>query len=86
MAEQLGTARAVQHTALILAIYCYFAGWVYTYHLFSHFGLTLSAIDIPVYYFFMYSYFALPTSIPAKVAVGAVILVLLFTVCHLSER
>lgn len=43
----------------ILAIYLYFAGWVYAYYYFQHFGISLISVDIPLYYFFVYSYSAL---------------------------
>ena len=50
----------VRTAIFLLAIYSYFAGWIYTYHLYGHFGLSLNAIDIPPYFFFMYAYFAMP--------------------------
>ena len=40
----------------VLAIYLYFIGWVYSYFLFKDFGISLHLINIPIYYFFVYSY------------------------------
>src|SRR5262245_52471774 len=36
--------------------YLYFGGWVYASDLFGRFGLSLAAIEIPVYYFIVYAY------------------------------
>lgn len=56
-AETADVAAAAKLLILVAAIYCYFAGWIYADRLFSRFGLSLSAIDIPAYYFFVYTYF-----------------------------
>jgi hypothetical protein len=40
----------------LIAIYAYFIGWVYSYFYFSEFGLRLSTLDIPLYYFFVYAF------------------------------
>lgn len=42
-----------------LAVYLYFLGVSYAYYLFSHFGLSLNSVDIPIYYFFVFSYGAI---------------------------
>lgn len=46
----------LKNIIFLAAIYLYFMGWVYTYYLFIHFGIPLNSVDIPVYYFFIYSY------------------------------
>ena len=46
----------VSTAVLILGIYSYFFGWTYAYYLFDHFGISITAIEVPVYYFFVYSY------------------------------
>jgi hypothetical protein len=51
---------AIRDILFVVAIYAYFTGWVYAYGLYSHFGLSLNAVEIPVYHFFVYSYFMLP--------------------------
>jgi hypothetical protein len=51
---------AIRDILFVVAVYAYFTGWVYAYGLYSHFGLSLNAVEIPVYHFFMYSYFMLP--------------------------
>lgn len=72
----------VRNWIFIFAIYSYFTGWVYAYYLFSHFGLSLNAVEIPAYYFFMYAYFALPpfsvVNVGLGVVIGAVAVVLLY--------
>jgi hypothetical protein len=42
----------------------YFTGFIYIYYLYSDFGTSLSAVDIPVYYFFLYSYNVWEARIP----------------------
>jgi len=80
VAEPPDIASAAKLLILVAAIYCYFAGWVYAYHLFSHFGLSFSAVDIPAYYFFVYAYFVFPhaslTSILVGIGVAAVVCLL----------
>jgi hypothetical protein len=52
----LATLRDV---SLICAVYLYFVGWVYEYYFLGHFGLALTSVEIPVYYFFIYAFSAL---------------------------
>ena len=42
-----------------LGIYTYFLGWIYAYYYFLSFQITLASLDIPVYYFAIYSFSAL---------------------------
>jgi len=46
----------LRNVIFFVAIYLYFIGWTYAYYLYSHFGVSLYSLDIPVYYFFIYSY------------------------------
>src|SRR2546426_8070906 len=55
---------------LILSIYAYFAGWLYAFYFFDHLGLSLNSIDIPAYYFFVYSYFLLPQQLSLYVVLN----------------
>jgi hypothetical protein len=41
--------------AFLIAIYLYFAGWIYVYYYFDYFGISIKQIDIEVYYLFIYS-------------------------------
>lgn len=50
------TLEIVRNSAFIVGFYLYFIGWVYVYWLYSHFGISFTSLDIPVYYFFVYSY------------------------------
>lgn len=49
-------ASIAKNAIFVLAIYAYFAGWVYSYFLYNHFGIPLTSVEIPVYFFFIYSY------------------------------
>lgn len=46
---------------VISSVYLYFSGWTYIYFLFDGFGISLHAVDIPFYYFFVYSYSVIET-------------------------
>jgi hypothetical protein len=46
----------LKNVVFIFALYLYFAGWLHAYYFFQQFGISLSSVDIPVYYFFIYSY------------------------------
>lgn len=46
----------VSELALLLGIYTYFTGWVYSYYFFHSFDITLGSLDIPLYYFIVYSF------------------------------
>jgi hypothetical protein len=43
---------------LFAAIYLYFIGWVHVHFFYSDFGISINSLDIPFYYFFIYSYAA----------------------------
>jgi hypothetical protein len=51
-AEFLKSARDV---AFIIAIYLYFAGWIYIYTYFNFFGVSMRETDMEFYYFLVYS-------------------------------
>lgn len=46
----------LRNFVFFLAVYLYFIGWTYFYYFYSHFGVSIYSLDIPVYYFFVYSY------------------------------
>jgi hypothetical protein len=46
----------VKDVVLVFALYLYFAGWLHAYYFFQQFGVSLNSVDIPVYYFFIYSF------------------------------
>src|ERR1700722_16567066 len=46
----------VRNIVFVFALYLYFAGWLHAYYFFLRFGISLNAVDIPAYYFFIYSY------------------------------
>jgi hypothetical protein len=69
----------IRDVLFVFAIYSYFAGWVYAYRLYSHFGLSLNAVEIPAYYFFVYAYFMLPSASWLMI-IGSIIAFVLFSV------
>lgn len=58
MSDQDNKSAATIATELfaIIVAYLYFAGWVYASDIFAEFGIALTAIDIPAYYFVVYAY------------------------------
>lgn len=46
----------LKEAAFFVAIYLYFTGFVYIYYFYEHFGISLNSIEVPFYYFFVYSY------------------------------
>ena len=45
---------------LYLSIFAYFTGFVYAYYFYRHFGISITSTEIPVYYFFLYSFNIVP--------------------------
>jgi hypothetical protein len=54
--EKSDSLTILRNLIFFVAIYLYFIGWTYSYYLYSHFGVSLYSLDIPFYYFFIYSY------------------------------
>jgi hypothetical protein len=62
----------------VIAIFLFYIGWAYTYYLYYDFGVNVSALNIPLYYFFIYAlpviygsvfYFSLAVLIPLVVII-----------------
>jgi hypothetical protein len=70
------TFSILRNVIFIAAIYCYFTGWTYSFYLFNHFGISINSVDIPFYYFFIYSYSVI-TNISAIIAIIATPIVIL---------
>lgn len=47
---------SLKEVTFFVAVYLYFAGFVYIYYYYDHFGIPLRVVDTPVYYYFVYSY------------------------------
>jgi hypothetical protein len=47
--------KTVRDITFIIAIYLYFAGWIYIYRYFDFFGLSIRQVDMDFYYFIVYS-------------------------------
>ena len=54
--EKFSLLKRVAELTVLLAFYLYFAGWSYASELFASFGLSLNAIETPVYFFIVYAY------------------------------
>ena len=64
---------------ILLSIYLYFTGFLYSYYLFGHFGISTQELNIPVYQFFVYSF-------PVLTGKGAIsyIIILLIILCMIG--
>lgn len=69
-----GLFSALKDVLPVLAIYSYFAGWIYAYSFFKAFRVPVSSLDIPFQYFFMYSFSALANW-------NGIVLILVAAVC-----
>jgi hypothetical protein len=69
----------LKNIVFLLALYLYFVGWLYSYYLFQEFGISLNSVDIPFYYFFLYSYSVLQTAWGFSVLVVGFILLFVFS-------
>jgi len=54
--ESAGLLSVVKDAVLPLAIYGYFAGFIYIYYFYQRLGISLSGIEVPFYSFFLYAY------------------------------
>ncbi len=57
--ENLPFLSLFSQSQFIIGVCLYFIGWIYIYYLYDNFGIPLSSVDIPFYYFFIYSYSAI---------------------------
>lgn len=46
----------LKEIAFFIAIYLYFIGFTYVYYYYEEFGISLRALETPVYFFFVFSY------------------------------
>lgn len=58
-------AKQLPATIFLLSVCLYFAGWMYAFYLYRHFGISLRVVDPPVYYIFVYAYSVLSFNVPA---------------------
>lgn len=68
----------LKNLILIVAVYLYFTGWIYLYRLYDHFGISFGSIDIPFYYFFIYSYSVISDWVALTIIIITIILIYLF--------
>lgn len=73
--EKDGVVALAKNVIFVLAIYAYFIGWVYSYYLFHHFGITLTSVEIPFYFFFIYSYPVIESVIESWLALAIVFVI-----------
>jgi hypothetical protein len=55
-ASRVDILAVLRNAVFFIATYLYFTGWVYVYYFLRDFGIALSSVNTPVYYFFVYSY------------------------------
>jgi hypothetical protein len=79
---------AARDVSLILAVYLYFAGWTYQFYFLGHFGVALTALEIPVYYFFLYAFSAITfyTSLIVLLSILVILCVMTLTMLSLPGR
>lgn len=70
--------KVLRNLIFFIAIYLYFTGWVYIYYYLDNFGISLSSLDTPLYFFFVYSYTVISDGKMWLGAVTAVAVVVLF--------
>jgi hypothetical protein len=46
----------LKKSVFFIAVYLYFIGWLYAYYIFDCFGISLNSVDIPFYFFIVYSF------------------------------
>jgi hypothetical protein len=73
-----GLFSALKDVIPVLAVYSFFAGWIYAYAFFKAFRVPVSSLDIPFQYFFMYSFSALASWKGAFLILAAIIFVFAF--------
>jgi hypothetical protein len=54
--KNISTLSVLKDLVFPVGIYLYFIGFLYTYNFYSAFGIPLNSVEIPFYYFFIYSY------------------------------
>lgn len=47
---------SLKEVTFFVAVYLYFAGFVYIYYFYDNFGIPLRVVDTPIYYYFVFSY------------------------------
>jgi hypothetical protein len=70
----------------VIAVFLFYLGWVYVYYLYYNFSVNVHALDIPLYYFFVY---ALPVIITNKtdyLIAFAIVLIVLVVIKALAPR
>jgi hypothetical protein len=84
--DLLSLLSILKDLTFLMAIYLYFMGWIYAYYFFQHFGISLVSVDIPFYYFFVYSYTVISniSNNAVFIAVGATI-IYLFSTMYLKK-
>jgi hypothetical protein len=70
-----GLFAALKDVLPVLAIYSYFAGWIYAFAFYKAFRVPVSSLDIPFQYFFMYSFSALATWKGGLILLGTIVVV-----------
>ena len=75
----------LKNTVFVIAVHLYFAGWIYNFYLYKHFGINLGSLNIPFYYFFVYSFTVIYLKLFWFIGI-AMVLVLLLAVTEKYRR
>ncbi|MBI2314112.1 MAG: hypothetical protein HYU77_16600 [Betaproteobacteria bacterium] len=81
--QNVDLASYLKNWAFLVAIYIYFVGWIYLYFYYRQFGIPLVSLDVPFYYFFVYSYAVIGA---ANTWLGYTFIVLFVVVFVLLQR
>lgn len=69
----------LRNMVFFVAVHLYFTGWIYNFYLYQHFGINLSSLDIPFYYFFVYAFTVIYLNVRwfTVIALGLIVMVVL---------
>lgn len=84
-AENYDLLEILRFLFFVIAIYLYFIGWIYAHYFFHYFGISLNSVDIPFYYFFVYSYTVIFNVIGGMILVVVILLAYLFTYSYYKK-
>jgi len=76
--NRMTAIQTIRNLTFIIAIYAYFAGFIYIYFLYENFGINIRLLNIPIYFYFVYSFNVVMTNIPVMIILFFLILLMTF--------
>jgi hypothetical protein len=61
----------------LVAVFLFYLGWTYIYFLYYHFGINVHALNIPIYYFFVYAHPVIAENELSFFVAGIILLIVL---------